>query len=175
MFNQVDLTKGISIRPTRPADGEWERLIHDAGRPELNFIDGEQEFIQSIFDLQYRARNQGYGSSYPNAMYFMIEKNGDTIGRAVIDFDNNDAHIVDLSIHPLHQNKGYGQVILEALKNVAAKAGAPLSLSVRRDNQKAIDLYAKMGFRPADVKQQDPMRVLFEWLPTKEHGRRIFI
>lgn len=74
MFSQTDLSKGISMRPIRPGDGEWERILHDAGRPELNFIEGERDFIQSIYDFQFKARNEGYGSAFPNAMYFMVEK-----------------------------------------------------------------------------------------------------
>jgi len=176
MFGIFDLPGGIRLRMTRPSDRLFERKIHDANRQDLHLIGGEAEYVQSIFDLQFRARDQGYGEQYPNAQYYMIEKSGNVAGRLVVDFGHNEVRIIDISLLPACHNQGIGTRVITALQNVAGKIAASLALSVRRDNPAGIGLYQKLGFAPDPENPPGAMHLHLVWRPGRDTmGERTFI
>lgn len=176
MFGSVDLPGGVRLRMTAPGDRDAERTIHDANRPELQLIDGEQDFVRSIYDMQFNARNTGYGDSFPDALYYMIEKAGETVGRLVLDFGSNEVRVVDISILPAYHGQGIGKIVITALKDVAAKIAAPMALCVRRDNGPAMQLYAQLGFVIDASADQNSMYFMMRWEPGRaDMGTRSII
>lgn len=167
MFGTFDLPNGVRLRMTQPNDSRLERAIHDANRDDLLLIDGEEDFVQSIFDLQYRARDQGYGQQYPNASYFMIEKTGATVGRLVVDFGHNEVRIVDIALIPAMHGMGVGTTVVQAIMTVAAKMPNEVSLSVRNDNKGAAALYRKLGFVLDPHVPSTQMHTYLRWMPTR--------
>lgn len=63
-------------------------------------IGGEQDYIESIVEMQFKAQTQGYGDQFPNAMYFIIEKHHEPIGKAIIDFGHNEVRLIDIAFIP---------------------------------------------------------------------------
>lgn len=176
MFGIFDLPGGIRLRMTRPSDRPIERRIHDANRQDLYLIDREADFVQSILDLQFRARDQGYGEQFPDAQYYMIEKSGDVVGRLVVDFGHNEVRIIDIALLPACHNQGIGTQVITALQNVAGKIAASLALSVRQDNLAGISLYQKLGFIPDPDTIPGAMYLLMVWKPGRNMmGERTFI
>nr|WP_324260145.1 ribosomal protein S18-alanine N-acetyltransferase [Cellvibrio fontiphilus] len=77
---------------------------------------------------------------------WLAESNNVLVGYVVFAHGGGDAELLNLAVAPAFQRKGIAQCLLEfALTSIVGKADM-LFLEVRVSNQKAIDLYAKMGF-----------------------------
>lgn len=166
MFGTADLPNGIRLRMTRQSDNTIERSIHDANRPELRLLQGGEDFVHSILDMQLRVRDAEYARRFENAYYYMIEKSGDTIGRLVLDFETGGVRIVDLAVLPAFHRQGIGSTVIRAMQRVAATLPAPVILSVRRDNPGAIRLYAAMGFVLDGLAEASGLHLQMRWLPA---------
>lgn len=146
MTNQFNLTNGLSMRPARDGDKVFIAQLHNSTREDLRLIDGEKEFVENLIEQQHYAQTQGYGEMFPNAMYFIVEKQFERIGRVVVDFGMNDVRLVDLAFIPLARGKGYGSDVIQMLQRAAAMNRVPLTLSVINYNYSAKALYLRLGF-----------------------------
>jgi len=146
MLQKASLPGGLDMRPSRPSDKPFLSKLFRATRPFLNLIDGERDFIESIFEMQERAQTQGYGEQTPDALEFVIEKTGDLIGRLVLDFSGGTVHVVDIAFLPEVQGKGYGKIVLGAVQETARVAGAPVTLTYYKGTPALGHFYARMGF-----------------------------
>ncbi|QSX37414.1 GNAT family N-acetyltransferase [Shewanella sedimentimangrovi] len=153
---------GLHIRPSRPTDKVFLEKLHHASRQDLQLIDGERDFIESILAMQYRAQTQGYGDKYPNAMYFIIEKHWEPIGKATVDFGHNEVRLVDIAFMPQARGHGFGRAIIQSFQQAAAQSGVPMTLTVLQQNQAAMQLYAALGFTVECY--QEPY-YLMSWYP----------
>ncbi|MEZ9819496.1 GNAT family N-acetyltransferase [Shewanella sp. 10N.286.45.A1] len=154
--------KGLHIRPSTPNDKIFLEKLHREMREELQFIEGDQDFIDEIVAMQFRAQHQGYGAQFPNAMYFIIEKHQEKIGRASIDFGCNEVHLIDIGFLKVARGHGFGKAIIHSLQTCAAQAAVPLSLVVATDNFIAKKFYLSLGFM---VKEHTEMHELMCWYP----------
>lgn len=167
-FGVADLPNGIRLRMTRSADAVLERNLHDSSRNDLQLIDGDREFIRSVMDFQYQAKNVGHGDSYPDAHYYMIEKAGDVVGRLVIDFGHNEVRVVDITVLPAWHGQGIGQTVIQAMQKVAGSLRLPVVLTALLNNQPALSLYRKLGFRLDPDNRPGDIRLLLRWEPDAE-------
>ena len=146
-----NLPDGLGLRPSNASDKPFIEALFNSTRDDLRLIDGEKEFVESIIEMQFRAQTQGYGDQFPNAMYFVIEKLGERIGRATLDFTGDVVHIVDIAFIPAARGRGYGTTIIGAVQQTAEQLRVPVLLSVLKGNLGARQLYAKMGFGHHDA------------------------
>lgn len=159
------LPAGLSLRPSQPSDAVFIESLHRSTREDLRMIDGSEDFIESLIDMQFHAQSRGYGEQFPNAMYFVIEKLGERVGRVTIDFGSNEIRLVDIAFIPAARGHGYGTHVLKALQMAAGKAAAPLVLSVLHVNLAARQLYERLGFRVSNI---GPSHAEMTWYPTAE-------
>lgn len=171
MFGTADLPNGVRLRMARRSDEAVEREIHDANRPELLLLDGGQELVRSVLDSQRRTRDAEYARACGNALHYMIEKAGDTVGRLLLDFGQAEIRILDLALLPAARGQGIGTTVLRAMLNVAAQVGVPVVLSVRLDNLRAIRLYLALGFLPEAPTAEGPFARM-RWLPRQPELER---
>lgn len=143
----LKMPDGLSLRLVRDSDRVFLESLHSSTRDDLRLIDGENDFIEEIIDMQLRAQTSGYGDMYPNAMHFIIENQGEKIGRVVLDFGHNEIHVIDLAFIREARCKGFGTKTLKSVQMVAGKVMAPVSLSVYCGNPQAKLLYLSLGFR----------------------------
>jgi len=65
-----------------------------------------------------------------------------------------EAHILNICIHPDHQNCGYGHILLSYLIDMARKKEVEeVLLEVRPSNKAAINLYHKIGFNQIGIRR----------------------
>ncbi len=65
-----------------------------------------------------------------------------------------EAHILNICVHPDYQNCGYGRILLNYLLSIARnKLVEEVLLEVRPSNQAAIHLYYTMGFNQIGVRR----------------------
>ena len=157
------LPDGLSLRPERPADSAFmARLYHDR-RSDLRQIDGDPEFVHQLIDLQQTAQVRGYGDQFPNAMYFVVEKSGEPIGRVCLDFGPNEVRLVDIAFVAAARGKGYGTAVVKALQMAATQVRAPLTLAVAANDPAAQRVYARLGFQ---LETSGPMHHYLVWYPA---------
>ncbi len=87
------------------------------------------------------------------------------LGHAVLSFAAREAHLLNLCIHPDHQNQGIGKQVLDHVLSIAKKKGAlSIFLEVRVSNAAAVYLYENAGFNeigrragyyPSEVNRED--------------------
>lgn len=142
----IQLPLGLHIRPAQTSDKAFLEKLHHATRQDLQHMDAEQDFIETIVEMQFNAQNNGYGTQFPNAMYFVIEKLQQPIGKASIDFSNETVHLLDIAFLPQARGQGFGRAVLIALQQCAAQVVAPMLLSVEQGNTAAKQLYQSLGF-----------------------------
>jgi ribosomal protein S18 acetylase RimI-like enzyme len=153
---------GISIRPARPADQVFIERLYRSTRDDLCQVDAEDDFIDELIGMQFNAQQVGYGDMYPNAMYFVVEKQQESIGRIVVDFGRNDIRVIDIAFIPQARGRGYGEIVLRAMQKAAQESHTPLTLCVQQGNFAAKQLYHKLGFR---VTESTPMHDQMIWYP----------
>lgn len=73
---------------------------------------------------------------------------GDQVmGYGILSYSANEAHVLQLAIHPNHHHCGLGQKLLQHLLSMAKINGADeIFLEVRESNTPAINLYKKYSF-----------------------------
>lgn len=160
-----NLPHGLGIRPSRPADEPFLERLYQSTRNDLQMVDAEQGFIDVLIEQQQHAQEVGYGATHPNAMYFIIEKLDESIGRVVIDFGSNEVHMLDIAFIEVARGKGFGEGVIQALQYAAAASKAPMTLSVNPMNFHAKRLYLKLGFQ---VEVSTPTSERMIWYPTNQ-------
>ena len=161
MIGNADLGNGIELRPSRPGDKAFERMLHDASRWDLWLADAEADEIQSLVEMQHRAQVRGYGEQFPDALYYIIQKTGTACGRLVLDFSEGAVHLVDIALIPEAQGKGIGQRVVKAMQNIAGQLGVPVVLMTQVMNTPALRVYEKLGFQAVD--RPNPAYVRLAW------------
>ncbi|MEO5374715.1 MAG: GNAT family N-acetyltransferase [Alphaproteobacteria bacterium] len=165
--NATGLSQGLLMRPSRPSDADFLAALHRSTRADLWMVDAERDFIETLIEQQQKFQTIGYGDAYPNALYFVIERLGERVGRVAIDFDYDEVRILDIAFIPAVHGLGYGTAILRDLQGIATRVGAPLTLSVMRGNGRAAQFYLALGFK---VAQRLPLVDVMVWLPWEAGG-----
>jgi len=129
------------------ADGIFFETLYRSTRDDLWLINAEEEFIYGLIGMQQHAQIAGYGDMFPNAQYYVVEKQSVPIGRVVVDFGHNEVRIIDIAFIPGARGQGYGTAILRGMQQAAAQVRAPLALSVLKSNLVAKTLYMQLGFQ----------------------------
>lgn len=75
------------------------------------------------------------------------------IGYAILSMGAGEAHIINISIAPEVQGEGIGHKIMQHLIEIARKKAETMFLEVRPSNQKAINLYNKLGFNEVGLRK----------------------
>ena len=145
-MQNLTLPDGLSVRPAQSKDNVFLESLYQSTREDLLVVDAPEEQKAELIEMQFRAQTQGYGNAYPNAMYFVIEKHMESIGKATIDFGHNEVHLIDLALTPVARGKGIGAAVIQAFQQAAAMVAAPMTLSVLQSNLQAKTLYWKLGF-----------------------------
>ncbi|WP_454784740.1 GNAT family N-acetyltransferase [Legionella sp. WA2024007413] len=69
------------------------------------------------------------------------------VGKAHIRWENHGATLSDIAVLPIRQGKGLGTALISHCINYALSEGKPdLNLDVETHNQKALNLYTRLGF-----------------------------
>lgn len=81
----------------------------------------------------------------------------------------DEAHIVNVAVHPDFRREGWGELLMQRLITLSCAEGARrMTLEVRRHNEAAARLYGKLGFRIEGVRpdyyDDPPDDALIMWL-----------
>jgi ribosomal protein S18 acetylase RimI-like enzyme len=153
----------ISLRPEQPADESFLFEVYAGTREEeLSLTNWDEPMRRAFLNQQFNAMRHGYRSMFPAGEFSIIELDGQSAGRMVIDRGGKEIHVVDLALLPAQRNRGVGTFLMRQVCREAADAGKPVRLCVLKNNR-ALRWYERLGF--AKTGEQGVYDEL-EWHPT---------
>ncbi len=87
--------------------------------------------------------------AFSNELYrfAVVEEKGKVVGYANFRIVADEGEIERVAVHPDSRRRGYGRKLMEAMVNYARRKGVrDMTLDVRVNNEKAINLYKSCGF-----------------------------
>jgi ribosomal-protein-alanine N-acetyltransferase len=91
----------------------------------------------------------------PYARLVVAEQAGRVVGYFCRWLVADEAHILDIAVHPDHRSRGIGKILLKEILAEARGGGAcSASLEVRVSNLPALALYHSLGFSPVATRRR---------------------
>ncbi|VVP93215.1 GNAT family N-acetyltransferase [Pseudomonas fluorescens] len=154
--------EGLVVRPSRATDGPFLQSLYQTARPDLQWIDGEQEQVQQVVAQQFQVQELGMGDNYPNAMHYVVEKLGTAIGALSTDFGANEIRVLYLAFIPKARGQGFGRAVLQGVQKAAQQIRCPVATVVWTSNPHARRHYLALGFA---VEGSNPAAERLVWYP----------
>lgn len=161
----ASLPKGLTIRPARPGDKPFLEKLYRESREDLRMADADKDYVESLIDMQLFAQSSGYGGMFPNALYFIIEKTGERVGKLTLDWGGREARVVDLGFIKKAQRKGFAEVVLEALLAACGQGKCPLAVTCLKNRPQLHRYLLARGFMVAESTESADLLV---WYPTAD-------
>jgi len=97
-----------------------------------------------------------------NEITYMIELNGEIIGKIKVDYSETSAFICGFGIIPTFRGKGYGKAsLMETISLITKKGIHEIELDVEGKNSTALNLYKACGFKEKSTMNYYKYRVRF--------------
>jgi GNAT superfamily N-acetyltransferase len=152
------------LRTATPEDNIFYFRVYASTRTdEMALVNWTAEQKEAFLLMQFNAQTEHYRIHYPLAEYQIIQRDGDPIGRLIVERTKDQLLIMDIVLLPEYRNSGVGTGIIKDLMAEAARSGVPLVLRVEFFNP-VIRLYTRLGF----VKTREVNSVYHEmvWTPA---------
>ncbi|MGG4546380.1 ribosomal protein S18-alanine N-acetyltransferase [Rossellomorea marisflavi] len=89
------------------------------------------------------------------SMYIVIEDEGQIAGYCGVWIVVDEAHITNVAVLPSHRGKGYGELLMRKIMEMAIESGARvMTLEARVSNVSAQSLYRKLGFQDGGIRKR---------------------
>jgi len=129
---------------------------------ELEFARIKEEHLERIIEIENMSFPQPWSRgmferemSLPISNFFVALLENQIIGYGGFWRVEDEAHLINIAVHPKYRSKGFGRKILEYLENTMAGQGLKIILlEVRKNNPKAIALYESDGFKITGVREK---------------------
>jgi ribosomal protein S18 acetylase RimI-like enzyme len=159
-MTQTQIDPTTRLRPETEADVEFLAGLYASTREEeLRPVEWSDEVKKAFLRSQFDAQSLHYKEHYSAAEYWVIEREGQPVGRLYLHYQPKDLRIVDIALMPEHRRHGIGGTILRQLLADAAVTGRAVSLHVEKNNP-ALRLYQDLGF---NVIGEHGYYFLLEW------------
>jgi ribosomal protein S18 acetylase RimI-like enzyme len=143
---------GVSYRSMRDDDLPFLAALYRSTREtELARTSWPEAQKQAFIGMQFQAQHLHYQAHYPNALWLIVERNGEALGRLYLERWNGEHRIIDIALLPEARGGGIGSAILQDLIDEAGAAGKSLSIHVEKENP-AMRLYRRLGFEKREDK-----------------------
>lgn len=131
---------GFVTRPARPEDEGFLYALFAAVQNEA------LPLPEPLVAIQFQSQRATYAAQFPDAMDLIVERDGRSIGRFMVDWTSADyVQGVDMAVLPEERRGVPGLSLMRAWTAVCDARGRAARLSVRPGNP-AIELYYRMGF-----------------------------
>ncbi len=160
----IPLLGGLDLRPIRPTDQDFLLQLFVESRPWLTWAADDRDFLQALYEQQFKALRAGLETVYPEHLDFVVERTGQAVGRLVVDLGYADWRISELAIVAAARGKGIGTDLVRSLQAAAESVRLPITLSTPMVG--ATDgrsLYERLGFQVTAVR---PPHYDMAWIPV---------
>ena len=137
----------FTLRPLLAQDEDFSFQVYASTRAaEMNLVDWGPEQKAAFLRMQFNAQRQHYHLHYPQALWQVIEQQGQGIGRLITDDSHEELFLLmDIALLPEYCGRGIGSAIMLDLLRAAGLAHKTVSLHVEPNNP-ALNLYQRLGF-----------------------------
>jgi RimJ/RimL family protein N-acetyltransferase len=161
---QLQTAKGpVTLRPERPDDEALLfRLFCSWALKDLELMPMDAAARDKLVRFQFTGQTTTYRANYPAASFDIIERDGEPIGRLIV--DPGDARkpscLVDYVLLPDQRNNRLGRAIIAAVLAEQADLGRRVRVDIMVDNQPSQRMCTALGF--VEVGRAMPF-VQMEW------------
>ena len=127
---------GIGLRPVTHADSEFCFELHKAAMG---------SYITAIWGWDEQVQRDFHTRAFAPDRWQIITADGADIGMLDVEYRPGEICLARIEIHPHHQGHGAGTRLISALIEEARQRGQDLVLEVLTINQRAYDLYRRLG------------------------------
>lgn len=143
----------ILLRPAEAPDDAFLALLFRDARPYLARLPLPEEQRTVLIEQQRRAQREGYAAAWPAAVDSIIEVDGRSVGRVLVDV-SVPTTVVDLAVRSDERGEGFATAALRVVLDDADRRGSAVHLRVARDNP-AVRLYERLGFELVETTDVD--------------------
>jgi GNAT superfamily N-acetyltransferase len=137
---------GVTYRAMDEGDLPFIAALYASTRTEELAPTGWPEDLKQAFlEQQHRAQHHHYQGHYPGALWLIVEKDGEPIGRIYLHEREDEIRLIDIALLPAHRRRGIGGAMIGDLLEWAAGLGRSISLHVEPNNP-VRPLYVRLGF-----------------------------
>jgi ribosomal protein S18 acetylase RimI-like enzyme len=137
----------VTMRRERAGDEPFLLALFasHAGRP-LRLAGLSEDAIEKLVAFQHRSADATHRTTFPNAVYSIIESNGEPIGRLIEEDEGDAVYFVDFALLPERQAKGLGTAFIGMVADEWGKRGRAARVEVLINNEHSLKLCRKLGF-----------------------------
>src|ERR1700683_934564 len=106
----------ITLDAATASDQEFfYRTFASTRAAEVALTGWSAEQQESFLRMQFEAQRRGYLMQTPDAQYWIIRRNGASVGRLIVDRTNEDIHLLDIALLPEFRGHGIGSTLMASL------------------------------------------------------------
>jgi len=158
----LDTARGpVTLRPEQATDTDFLLVLFRSHMlNELALMPVDDATKEALVQMQFGSQTTTYRGQYPDARFDIVERDGEPIGRLIVDTANNPGCIVDFALMPDHRGGGLGTAILAS---VLARQIQPVRCKVLCTNEPSIRMCRRIGF--VEISSALPF-IQLEWHPV---------
>jgi RimJ/RimL family protein N-acetyltransferase len=161
---QLQTDKGpLTLRPERPDDEALLfRLFRSWALEDLERLPVDDATKENLVRFQFGGQMVTYRANYPAASFDIIERDGEPVGRLIVDPGNaqEPACLVDFVLLPEARNNQLGRAIISAVLAEQASLGRKVRVKILYHNEPSQRMCAALGFDEID---REPPFIQLEW------------
>jgi RimJ/RimL family protein N-acetyltransferase len=155
----------LVLRPERADDGGFlAALFRHSALADMALMPVDDATKEALVRMQFDSQTATYRSQFPQARFDIVERDGEPIGRIVIDPGIQAGCIVDFALLPDCQGHGLGTAILRAVLAQFAGLRRRVECKVLAGNEPSLRMCRRVGFVQTD---EAPPFLQLEWRPPE--------
>ncbi len=146
--------------PMKPAPAQAITQPTEATRNRVTLAAMRQDDLDAVIAIEQTAYSHPWTrGNFRDSLNPLFEAqclwlDGDLLGYFLAMHGVEEMHLLNITVAPAHQGQGWGHMMLDALSLMSRHTGAQwLWLEVRQSNQRALQVYARYGFKQFSIRK----------------------
>jgi ribosomal-protein-alanine N-acetyltransferase len=146
--------------PMKHAPAEQSAQPSEATRNRVTLSPMTQDNLDAVIAIEQTAYSHPWTrGNFRDSLNPLFEAqclwlDGELLGYFLAMHGVDEMHLLNITVAPAHQGQGWGHMMLDALTLMSRHAGAQwLWLEVRQSNQRALQVYARFGFKQISIRK----------------------
>jgi ribosomal protein S18 acetylase RimI-like enzyme len=153
----------IRLREARPDDHSFLLEVYAATRvAELSLVPWDDAQKQAFVEMQFQAQDSYYREKFSQAEYQVILRDDEPVGRIYVLREQEEIHILDITLLPQHRHQGIGGSLIKELLDEGRQKAMPVQIFVEPGNP-SLHLFERLGFSKL---RDEGFNYLLEWRPS---------